>query len=227
MSPAIWRAPAAARRASGRDGADIVAFSELFIAGYPPEDLVLKLAFQAACRVAVETLARETGDGGPAALIGTPWLKMGNSTTLMRSSPVGASRRSATRSTCRITRVRREARVRIRAGAGPVSLRGVRLGLPIARNTWTDWGDYENVVETLAETGAGASARTQWLALLGRRQGRGAPQRRVARVTEAGLPLLYVNQVGGQMNSFSTARHLRSTSTARWRSSFRRSRKRW
>src|SRR5512135_3062230 len=64
-----------ARAAAAAQGADLVAFSELFIAGYPPEDLVLKPAFQAACRSAVETLARETGDGGPAVLVGTPWLE--------------------------------------------------------------------------------------------------------------------------------------------------------
>src|ERR1700689_4752036 len=60
------------RAQAAREGADIVAFSELFIAGYPPEDLVLKPAFQAACRDAVEALARETADGGPGVLIGTP-----------------------------------------------------------------------------------------------------------------------------------------------------------
>src|SRR3984885_5850406 len=66
-----------ARAQAARDGADLVAFSELFIAGYPPEDLVLKPAFQAACRAVVEALARETGDGGPAVLIGTPWVEDG------------------------------------------------------------------------------------------------------------------------------------------------------
>ncbi|HUD89797.1 MAG TPA: nitrilase-related carbon-nitrogen hydrolase, partial [Xanthobacteraceae bacterium] len=66
-----------ARAQAARDRADIVAFSELFIAGYPPEDLVLKPAFQAACRAAVEALARETDDGGPAVLIGTPWVEDG------------------------------------------------------------------------------------------------------------------------------------------------------
>src|ERR1700721_3628265 len=65
------------RAEAARGGADIVALSELFIAGYPPEDLVLKPAFQAACRAAVETLARETADGGPAVLIGTPWVEDG------------------------------------------------------------------------------------------------------------------------------------------------------
>ena len=67
----------AARAVAAKDRADIVAFSELFIAGYPPEDLVLKPAFQAACRAAVERLARETADGGPAVLIGTPWVEDG------------------------------------------------------------------------------------------------------------------------------------------------------
>src|ERR1700753_3795585 len=67
----------AARAQAARDRADIIAFSELFLAGYPPEDLVLKPAFQVACRSAVETLARETADGGPAVLIGAPWVEDG------------------------------------------------------------------------------------------------------------------------------------------------------
>src|SRR5436190_16397657 len=65
------------RAAAARAGADVVMFSELFIGGYPPEDLVLKPAFQAACRAAVETLARETADAGPALLIGAPWVEEG------------------------------------------------------------------------------------------------------------------------------------------------------
>src|SRR5271154_2001319 len=67
----------AARARAQADGADLVVLPELFIAGYPPEDLVLKPAFQAACRAAVEALARETADGGPAMLIGSPWVDEG------------------------------------------------------------------------------------------------------------------------------------------------------
>src|ERR1700742_3223277 len=66
-----------ARATAAADGADLVVYPELFVAGYPPEDLVLKPAFQAACRAAVEALARETADGGPAILIGTPWVQDG------------------------------------------------------------------------------------------------------------------------------------------------------
>src|ERR1700722_16781376 len=67
----------AARVRAAADGADLVVLSELFVAGYPPEDLVLKPAFQSACRSAIEELARETADGGPAVLIGTPWVEDG------------------------------------------------------------------------------------------------------------------------------------------------------
>src|SRR6266516_4182651 len=66
-----------ARAEAGHDGADLVAFPELFLSGYPPEDLVLKPALQAACRAKVEDLARETADGGPALLVGTPWVEAG------------------------------------------------------------------------------------------------------------------------------------------------------
>src|SRR4051812_48274142 len=66
-----------ARRQAAGQGADLVVFSELFLAGYPPEDLVLKPAFQEACRSALEGLARETSDGGPAVLLGVPWAEDG------------------------------------------------------------------------------------------------------------------------------------------------------
>src|SRR5580698_10743602 len=67
----------AARARAQADGADLVVLPELFIAGYPPEDLVLKPAFQSACRTAIEELARDTADGGPAVLIGSPWVEDG------------------------------------------------------------------------------------------------------------------------------------------------------
>src|ERR1043166_10161188 len=83
-----------ARAQAAGEGADLIMFTELFISGYPPEDLVLKPRFQAACRAATEALARETADGGPAVLMGTPWVedaKLYNAYQLLAGGRVAAT----------------------------------------------------------------------------------------------------------------------------------------
>jgi len=187
-----------ARADAARSGADIVALPELFLSGYPPEDLVLKPAFQAACRAKVEELARETADGGPALLIGTPWLEAGklyNAYCLLDRGLIAAVSLKVNLPNYGVFDERRL----FAPGppAGPVNFRGVRIGLPICEDIWTEWGDYEDVVECLAETG------TELMIVPN-----GSPYSRekdelrlniaVARVTESGVALIYVNQVGGQ-----------------------------
>src|SRR5262245_14598664 len=183
----------AARAQAAKLGADLAIYSELNICGYPPEDLVLKPAFQAACEAAVTELAAETADGGPALLVGSPWRndgKLHNAAILLADGDIAAVRYK-----CDLPNygVFDEKRVFVPGPPqGPVNFGGLRLGGMVCEDMW-----YPTVTECLAETGA------EILML-----GNGSPyehdkqdqriQLAAARVTESGLPIIYVNQVGGQ-----------------------------
>ena len=182
-------------------GADLVVFPEMSITAYPPEDLVLKPAFLSAVREAVEALAKDTADGGPGLIVGAPWLEDGEIT--------GPLRHHVTNAVLLLDggeiKARRDKRdlpnygvfdeVRVfNAGPppGPVNFRGVRLGVPVCEDLWSP-----EVPECLVESGAEILIVPN-----------GSPYERdkaelrvqtgVQRVTETGLPLIYVNQVGGQ-----------------------------
>ncbi len=174
-------------------GADLVVFPELALSGYPPEDLVLKPAFQEACREACEALAKETADGGPALLVGLPWREDGrlyNAVALLDGGEVAALRYKVLLPNYGVFDEKRV----FDAGEmpGPVSFRDVRIGVPICEDIWQP-----SVVECLEENGA------EMLLVPN-----GSPFETtkddirlniaVERVVESGLPLAYVNQVGGQ-----------------------------
>jgi NAD+ synthase len=182
-----------ARTAAARERADVVMFPELFIGGYPPEDLVLKPAFQAACRAALETLARDTAAGGPTLLIGAPWAedeKLYNGYFLLNAGKIEAKRFKVDLPNYGVFDEKRV----FAPGPmpGPIVLEGVRIGIPVCEDIWGP-----DVVECITETGGEIL-----LVPNGSPYWRGKTEARlnlaVARVTESGLPLVYLNQVGGQ-----------------------------
>jgi NAD+ synthase len=172
--------------------ADLVLFPELYISGYPPEDLVLRGSFVLACKAACEELARDFAKG-PAILIGLPWrdgAKLHNSVALLQGGRIETVRHKFDLPNYGVFDEKRV----FDAGPapGPLVVKGVRIGVPICEDIWT-----EETCETLAETGAEILLSPN-----------GSPFERnkddvrlnlsVARVTETGLPLVYLNQIGGQ-----------------------------
>ncbi len=187
------QAAVAARRQAAALGADLVMFSELFLAGYPPEDLVLKPAFQEACRLGAEELARETADGGPAVLIGLPYALEGrcfNAYALLAGGRIEALRFKVDLPNYGVFDEKRV----FQPGPPPqpICFKGVHIGAPICEDIWS-----RDPVESLCENGAEIllvpNGSPYW-------RGKDAERRAIvsARVKEAKLPLVYLNQIGGQ-----------------------------
>ncbi|WOF73483.1 NAD+ synthase [Parvibaculaceae bacterium PLY_AMNH_Bact1] len=183
----------AARADAAAKGADLVMFPELFLIGYPPEDLVLKPSFQVAVDEALADLAKDTSDGGPGYLIGAPSREetgLHNSMVLIDGGEVVGKRHKIHLPNYGVFD---EPRVFAPGSMpGPLPFRGVRLGVPVCEDIW-----FEDVTECLEETGA------EMLLVPN-----GSPfdtakhdarmQHCVARINETGLPLVYLNQIGGQ-----------------------------
>ncbi len=182
-----------ARKKAKRAGADLIVYSEMFLAGYPPEDLVLKRAFLDACRDALNALAHETGDGGPAMLIGAPYVENGNlhnSVLLLDGGRIAAIRHKV-----HLPNYGVFDEIRLFTPGprpDPVSFRGARLGVPICEDMW-----FEDIARHLKARGAEIFITPN-----------GSPFNRdkinerkrhlSARCEETGLSVLYVNQLGGQ-----------------------------
>jgi NAD+ synthase len=182
-----------ARAEAAAFGADMVMAPELYLAGYPPEDLVLKPAFQEACRAACEALARDTADGGPAVLVGLPWVEDGalyNATALLDGGRIEAARFKVDLPNYGVFDEKRV--FKPGPAPGPIVFRGVRIGVPICEDIWGP-----EPIECIAETGGeillvpNASPYERDKLAIRRKVAQ-------ARVAESGLPLIYLNAVGGQ-----------------------------
>ena len=146
---------------------------------------MLKPAFQAACRAAVEELARETAGGGPAVLIGTPWVEDGklyNACALLDEGRIAALRFKANLPNYGVFD---EKRLFARGpAAGPVTVKGIRVGVPICEDIWLEESEeYENIVEMPRRDRRGNPGRAERLALCARQErsaavDRGRPRHR-------------------------------------------------
>ena len=183
-----------ARAEAAEKGADLAVFCELVVSGYPPEDLVQKPAYQRACRAAVEALADDTRDGGPAMIVGAPWREddaLYNCVFLLADGVIAAIRKKVRLPNYGVFDEPR----RFSPGAHypePTVFRGLKLGLMVCEDMWIPGAG-----EALAADGAaffivphGSPFRMT-----------GAEERAAAaraRAQAAGLPVLFVNQLAGQ-----------------------------
>jgi NAD+ synthase len=183
----------AARAKAREQGADQMVTSELVIAGYFPEDLVLKPACQRQCHDAVEALRADTRDGGPALFVGTPWReddKLYNAIVALDKGEIVGKRFKVDLPNYGVFDDKRV----FSPGPmpGPLVFNGVRIGVPICEDVWTP-----DVVECIAETGGEILLVPNGSPFeVGKTDVR--VQHGVKRVIESGLPFAYVNQVGGQ-----------------------------
>ena len=181
-----WRARAG--------GVDLIVFPEMQLIGYPPEDLVLKPALIERAGDELSRLARATGDGGPAMLVGTVVANQGvlfNVMVLLDGGEIKAIRQKR-----ELPNYGTFDEKRLFAPGplpDPIDVRGVRIGVPICEDVW-----YPFVCAHLKERGAEILVTPN-----------GSPfeidkdERRIThvcgvRVRETGLPMAYVNRVGGQ-----------------------------
>ena len=183
----------AARAEAARQGADLLVTPEFSIAGYPPEDLVRKPAFVAACEAAIEALALDTADGGPGLIVGGPWQdgeRLYNAAFVLDGGKIVARRAKHELPNYGVFDDKRV----FDAGPapGPVPFRGFRIGLMVCEDWW-----FPSVSETLAESGAEIL-----LSINGSPFEAEKHQERidlaVARVVETGLPFVFLNQICGQ-----------------------------
>ena len=184
---------AEARAKSALQGAEIIVTPEMFLSGYPCDDLVLRNDFMADVAAGIDQLTELTSDGGPAIVVGAPAAIDGaiyNSVFVLDGGKQLARFDKVNLPNYGVFDDKRN----FTAGQmpGPAMLRGLKIGFPICEDIWEP-----NVAECLEESGADLI-----VAINASPFDISKPERRmstiVARTVETGLPVAYVNMVGGQ-----------------------------
>ena len=181
-----WRAKAA--------DADLVVFPEQQLIGYPAEDLVLKPAFAARAAEQLAKLATATADGGPAVLVGSIFWDNGalyNGIALLDGGRIAAVRYKHELPNYGTFDEKRI----FTAGPlpEPIVFRGVPIGVPICEDGWL-----APVSLHLKERGAQRLISTNGSPYEIDKDDRRLEEVFAARVRETGLPLMFLNRVGGQ-----------------------------
>ena len=182
-----------AERASA-GAVDLIVFPELQLIGYPPEDLVLKPALAARAAVELERMAAVTADGGPAMLVGSIFVDAGhlyNGVALLDGGKVVAVRYKhelPNYGTFDEKRIFTPGPL-----PDPVLFRGIQLGLPICEDCWLP-----AVCKHLAAKGAELLISVNGSPYEIDKDQHRSDQVFGARVRETGLPIIFLNRIGGQ-----------------------------
>jgi NAD+ synthase (glutamine-hydrolysing) len=173
-------------------GADLVAFPELAVTGYPPEDLLLRPAFVAEAQQALEKIATRTGQ--TVAVVGFPLAGR----DLYNAAAVcagGAVRGVYRKWLLPNYGVFDEARY-FTPGDDPGSLfvvGGVRVAVSICEDAWTPTGPIAAQAAGGAELAVNINASPYYAGRIAERE-----TMLSTRAADHSVPILYVNQVGGQ-----------------------------
>ncbi len=185
---------AAMRRVRGQAaGADLMMVPELQLTGYPPEDLVLKPEFVRQTMEAAERLVDSTAEPGPAILFGTIIAEAGATYNAMVLANEGRVLGRTLKRELPNYGTFDEKRIFTPGPLPePIEFMGVRIGVPVCEDIWL-----EPVCAHLADAGAELFLVPNGSPYeLDKDDSRQKLVR--SRVTTLGLPLVYLNRVGGQ-----------------------------
>ena len=173
--------------------ADILMLSELFLTGYFPDDLLFKPKFVADAMLAARQLAAETAGTNVALILPTVWLDNGGLHNAVLVAEKGEITATRYKRELPNTDVFYEKRYFIPGPLPfPVTIKGVPVGIPICEDVWHPW-----VCEHLAREGAEIMLCPNGSPYWTNKQHVRKDLVR-ARVAEDDVPMLYLNQVGGQ-----------------------------